>query len=295
MTYERFQRFLQSPDLLSTVPYEELKTLTLTYPYVANLRLLLWLKSSQENRPDEERNRATAAAYSLDRTRLFVLTQEMVDPLAAVELGALDFKLLSKRNIAEPPVETTLEKEKSLELPSLPPTEVSPPKEALPLAETSQKQTAATDNEVLSPVEEELLPVQVGPLDVAEGKALLSSKETTIPPGETPTEMDSEERFLSFAEWANHFTLVPISRPTAASAPPEVPSTKLETAASAAQQLARKSISENPAVISETLARLYAQQGHRDRAIEMYRRLIALYPEKSAFFAAQIEALTKQT
>mgnify|MGYP000628045526 CR=1 FL=1 len=295
MTYERFQRFLQSPDLLSTVPYEELKTLTLTYPYAANLRLLLWLKSSQENRPDEERNRATAAAYSLDRTRLFVLTQETIAPLPAMELDVLDLKPLSKLNIAEPSVETAPAKEKSLELPALPPTETPPSEESLPPSETPRKETTDTDNEAFSPVTEELPLVQASSAKAAKDEAFPSSKEATIPPEETPTERHTEEHFLSFAEWANHFTLVPISRPIPPSAPSAVPPTNPETAANVAQQLAQKSVSENPAVISETLARLYAQQGYRDRAIEMYRRLMALYPEKSAFFAAQIEALTKHT
>ena len=43
--------------------------------------------------------------------------------------------------------------------------------------------------------------------------------------------------------------------------------------------------------ISETLANLLASQGFKDRAIDMYRLLMAKYPEKSSFFAAKIEAL----
>ena len=44
-------------------------------------------------------------------------------------------------------------------------------------------------------------------------------------------------------------------------------------------------------VISETYADLLAAQGYKDRAIEMYLRLIEKYPEKSSFFAAKIQAL----
>lgn len=43
--------------------------------------------------------------------------------------------------------------------------------------------------------------------------------------------------------------------------------------------------------ISETFADLLASQGHILKAIEMYNRLMEKYPEKSAFFAAKIEAL----
>ncbi|MEO5906460.1 MAG: hypothetical protein ABIQ11_07030 [Saprospiraceae bacterium] len=43
--------------------------------------------------------------------------------------------------------------------------------------------------------------------------------------------------------------------------------------------------------ISETFADLLAAQGYRDQAIDMYKLLMAKYPEKSSFFAAKIEAL----
>ena len=44
--------------------------------------------------------------------------------------------------------------------------------------------------------------------------------------------------------------------------------------------------------ISETYADLLAAQGYKDQAIEMYKRLMEKYPEKSGFFAAKIEALS---
>lgn len=42
---------------------------------------------------------------------------------------------------------------------------------------------------------------------------------------------------------------------------------------------------------SETLANILALQGHKDKAIAMYEKLKLQIPEKSAFFAAQIEKL----
>ena len=43
--------------------------------------------------------------------------------------------------------------------------------------------------------------------------------------------------------------------------------------------------------ISETFAELLAGQGYREQAIEMYKLLMARFPEKSSFFAAKIETL----
>jgi hypothetical protein len=73
MTQDRFLKYLDNPELLTTISYEELKTLALSYPYAHNLRYLLAIKAQQENHPEASRTRAAAAAYSLHRGRLYVL------------------------------------------------------------------------------------------------------------------------------------------------------------------------------------------------------------------------------
>jgi hypothetical protein len=46
-------------------------------------------------------------------------------------------------------------------------------------------------------------------------------------------------------------------------------------------------------LVSETMAILHEKQGNINKAIEIYEKLIALFPEKSSFFALQIENLRK--
>lgn len=50
---------------------------------------------------------------------------------------------------------------------------------------------------------------------------------------------------------------------------------------------------ENSLSFSETLAKIYTKQQKYDKALEIIRKLSLLYPEKSIYFAGQIESLEK--
>ncbi|WP_139921583.1 hypothetical protein [Hymenobacter sp. DG01] len=55
--------------------------------------------------------------------------------------------------------------------------------------------------------------------------------------------------------------------------------------------LSVRSTSTPPALASESLAKIMVRQGKRDKAIEIYERLMERQPEKKAYFAEQIQQL----
>lgn len=56
---------------------------------------------------------------------------------------------------------------------------------------------------------------------------------------------------------------------------------------------AKKSLEDQMTFVTETLARVYLEQGHYDKAKSAYKQLSLKYPKKSSFFAAQIELVDK--
>ena len=57
------------------------------------------------------------------------------------------------------------------------------------------------------------------------------------------------------------------------------------------EEWAKQSLVEDASLVTETMAKLYAQQGQMGRARKAYKLLALKYPEKSVYFAAQLKKL----
>jgi hypothetical protein len=265
LTQERFLRLLDNPDLLATIPYEEMKTLALAYPYAHNLRYLLALKANQDDHPDADRMLSIAAVYSLERTQLFylaVLKMPVLQPVSvADEVAVLELK----------PIEIV---QRELEA-------LAPQARGEKTEKTSVQET---------PIQNPAVPFEAGySLEVSQ--TLMPEKAETI------DNQVSLKPVLAqpFALWVSRFNppVLEPQKPNLLETPPQLEEEKPFLVALSAQELAERSVAENKDVISETLARLLAKQGYRDKAVDMYERLRLAFPEKSAYFAAEIEKLKK--
>jgi tetratricopeptide (TPR) repeat protein len=136
--------------------------------------------------------------------------------------------------------------------------------------------------------------------DVPAIKEIVKHEEADLELGK-PLEFDENESH-SFSEWMALTKVKKIKRTTK-----EKPSDLIDifidkkigvskqkkAAFFKAVDVAKESLIENNNLVTPTLAKVYLEQGHYNKAISAYEKLILKYPEKNSFFANQIKLINK--
>lgn len=95
MNAENFATYLRNPSLLHQLPYYELKSLVLQYPYCQNLQLLLFQKNHLEKHKNLEKELEKAALYSTNRTLLYLQVKDFSTE------SALEDNFIFEENVLE--------------------------------------------------------------------------------------------------------------------------------------------------------------------------------------------------
>jgi tetratricopeptide (TPR) repeat protein len=322
MNAENFAQFLSANAQLYHLSYVELENLAMEFPYAQNLHLLLFAKSWLEQHPQAEVNLRNAAIYSTDRRKLYTFVQELGGQL--ITPGAQFNMLEDYLELAQLSRLPELQELPVMETGSLPLFDV--PEQIIPPAETAQihpKRKAAPP----PPLSQEEIREQLSQLFQLDGPGqnTLPRPEAPEKPLKTPTS-GTDNAFAenlrkklacrleehpgahpgattatgtpppngiplpksAFSSWKNNFSITYLQeRLDALKKALSLPDETLH--ADPVDAIARDSVRENQFLASETLAELLLRQGQYEKALQVYERLILIFPEKTAFFAAKIE------
>jgi tetratricopeptide (TPR) repeat protein len=284
---------LNDPAKAGDLKEEELTEIIAHAPYFTPA--LLWLSQlkHQKGRLDYETSLAKAAAVALDREHLYnlIYKQPLREKIEAVQELTKEEDTLASQETAP--------KQEEVPLDGLPVD--AKVEEGIPLTKVGDK---TRKPEELDELELEILK------HAAASAPILTDSATKVPQQEEPEKPEGIPEITvgkrQFSEWLKVIDGRPIEKKEKPAAQPKVRKEDLINRFIAQEpqisksskseffkpsKMAKLSLVENNDFVTETLAKIYEQQGNKQKAITIYKKLMLTYPEKKNYFAARISAL----
>jgi len=264
MSPETFTRYLKDPSLLDNQTVDELWLLVKEYPYFQAARMLLAKNLHDVGHEAYPLSLRLAAAYAGDRSRLKMLIEGK---------WLMDDDFENKENQSSS-VETELQGN-SLDVAH----QADAPKVETPLVGDLQEETPESEIQVTrnrlqhNPLIDSILSRLSGmPVDESE----IEIPGIVVKPSEMIT--TAEEKTSARKALVDNFIK-------------EEPRITPKREFFNPEDISRQSASLPDDYVTETLARIYEQQGQFGTAIKIYEKLMLLIPEKSSYFAARIQEI----
>lgn len=273
MTPETFNRYLKEPSLLDDRTADELQMLVKEYPYFQVARMLLARNLYNLNHEEYPQSLRLAAAYAGDRGKLKlliegnpVLTRRTTEPsLLPGNNETVSITETTERPViatgAETPSEpeVTLLDEETRQIPEMVP-------------ENREETTAEFNNPLIINIFTRLSEIEIAEADAEASLSASIPQKNELVDKKSAARNELVDRFIREEPR--------ISAPKHEFFNPE--------------EIARQSSILPEDLVSETLARIYEQQGLFNTAIKIYEKLMLLIPEKSSYFAARITEVEKK-
>ena len=292
----KFIEFIQSPSSLSKSDIIELEDLTNRYPYCQTSQILLAKAYNLHNDIKFDSHFKKAAAYASDRKVLYLLINKK-DEIIKFADPEKEVPVMNAKQEHKIEAPSGIQQEEPQIIPKKP--KINPSKKTIinkekPVEIITKKQIDENHSflDWLNKLknDDKFIDIKKGTITVP------SKTENSVEP---KNKKSVDELDILYVENINatkgvinadDTEVIDLEDDTIHK--PERKSTKGKFFS--AEEMAEKSVKENPEIISETLAKINYQQGNFEKAILIYEKLSLNFPEKQAIFASQIEIIKEK-
>jgi len=299
MNKSEFLNIIKEHKVLSDNEYNDISRISINYPYFQSAYVLMLNSLYRQDDIEFTDKLKEAAIYIADREVLYHLLNS--DKWSLDQTSEQDTETVSINEYAEPVSHKNNEEGKSQDLEAKKVEHIKPkipPDTYEPVSGRSREELIREIQTRLNEISGEKI-LQLDDTAEEDDKYMLADEPDTVNYEMTRdndlldldievSDSTSQEHFVDMdqPEFINDDELVD----RFISANPKIEPRK-ETGDYEHEDISASSSEESPHLVSETLANIYISQGYYSKAISIYERLCLKYPEKSSYFATQIEKI----